>query len=425
MNPPAMPHPAQSFGYISTQASADPDTPGAVRLTRTLDEKVAYVETPAAVGQGLRREKWVRNLYGGERVYTLTADAEDLAAARPLTQWRAELATDLPGGPVNRKSPAVARVAAFARALLAVTAGLHDSRWRLGLTGPNNLYVVERPGTPTAVFLPDLGTAWVGQTSLAATSWLKGEKSDAALWGDESRLSRQLAAPVHYGPSFRPENWGELVQRDIKLVGRLIRYALAGDVSATVSPGSCPVWAVLDNAEKGKFVDSDGGSAAENFKQALLSALRAPVEERQGNGGVPPKPGISLPVLIAAVLFLAAAGVGGWYGYSKYKADTPVVAVDPEPIPPIQPPPIPPIPPPPQTVKELEKAWEAATTPIERGRLADQIAKLVPDHRYVGRSRAELLDEIRKTYAIAQNKGHVPLTSRVLYDLYKQLPEAP
>jgi hypothetical protein len=130
-----------------------------------------------------------------------------------------------------------------------------------------------------------------------------------------------------------------------------------------------------------------------------------------------------VPVVLAALVLLAA-GVGGWYGYSKYKADTPVAVVDPEPIPPITPPPITP-PPPPQTVKELEKAWETAATPIDRGRLADQIAKLVPDHRYVGRSRTELLDEIRRTYAIARSGGHVPLTSRELFVVYKQLPEAP
>jgi hypothetical protein len=211
-----------AFGKLGATAAFLPIPAGnlTVKLTRAVGDAVEYV-SPPPVGQGLKALRWERDPLAGPAVYTLKAATADLAAAVPLSRWRNAVAGDFPDRTaLNRKSAGARRLAEFARALLTFTAALHRARWRLGLVEPDNLYLIERETTD--VFLPDLGFAWVGTVSLAKPNWLRAEAQDRTLW-EEERTTRQYAAPIHYQKYLPSVAWDDVVQRDLRLVARVLR----------------------------------------------------------------------------------------------------------------------------------------------------------------------------------------------------------
>ena len=423
--PPGLP----SFGKLGTTSAFLPIPVGdvVVKLTRVLGQAVVYLPPP--VGQGLKGLRWERDQFAGtptSPAFSLKADTSDLRAAVSLSEWRSQIRASFPDGAVtNRKLDAVRRLAEFARGLLTFTADLHRQKWRLGLIDTDNLYLIERPPTSTEparteVFLPDLGFAWVGTISLAAPNWLRTEDArDNALWS-EDRNTRQYAAPLHYQRDKALAGaWNELVGRDLRVIARLIKYALTGDVTTRepAAAAKCPVWKVIRNAEAGKYEQTDTGSAAENMLADLLKELRAPIEPSINPGGSlqPTRRSKRLPILLG-VLLVAGGTLAGWWFLVRDNLDgkgTDAQGVTASGT----------------SVTPQEKLAETqvleATDLVAKGRAAAELAKINPNHPLVAKTRQELLDEIQRQWNIAQAKGHNPLITRELVDALKQLPESP
>ncbi len=404
-----------------------------VKLVRAVGDAVEYVEPPQGVGQGFKGLKWERDPHEGQAAFTLKAATADLAAALPLAQWRAAVAADFPDRTaLQRRSAGARRLAEFARGLLTVTAALHRARWRLGLVEPDNLYLLERETTD--VFLPDLGFAWVGTISLAKPNWLRAEDHDRDLWAEE-RATRQYAAPIHYQKYLPSVPWDQLVQRDLRLVARLLRFVLTGSVGGTepANASRCPVWRVIRDAEAGRFVDTDKGFAAENMLSALLAGMKAPPEPATGDDHKKkPHRGQWVPALLL-VLLLGAGAVGIWYFLNrpgdgnatpnsemakgsngttgKTSPTGRAVPPDTSRVPP--------------KVDDLADRVTKAPNVIAKGRAAVDLGKVDPRHPLVAQTRAELWAAYKEAYRKAQGGEHLPLRTQEILGLFKQLPESP
>ena len=310
----------------------------------------------------------------------------------------------------NHKSPQAQRLLEFARGLLTIVAALHQHQWRLGLTDPENLYLIE--GQTTQVFLPDLGFAWVGTITLAKPSWLKEEATDLDLWA-EDRGTRQYAAPTHYRKYLPDADWEALVQKDLRLVARLFRFVLTGQVkgSEPARAGHCPVWRVIHEAEAGRFVTTENASAAEKMLHAMLTRLGT-------RGAAPPPPSSNWGAVLAFLLLIVGgSAVGLWWLFFANAPNPMDAGKDP----------------PDRPRPDAIAAAAAIPDLAERARAALQLRQdpnLSPEDKeaiatLLARMREELLEEIRKNWAAAQKGEHLPLRTRELMDLLNQIPEAP
>lgn len=438
-----MPTPAQPnspnfppFGLLKSSSSFRLIPPGntTVQLVRPVGDSVEYVPPPT--GQGIASWVWERDPGANPPTFLLRAPAADLGAAAPLAQWRGGLAPDFPNGVVQSLSAAgTKRFTAFARALLTLTAELHRAKWRLGLTGPENVYVIERD--KVSLFLPDLGFAWVGLVATTKPNWLGATAADRPLWSEERTL-RQYAAPTHYEgrhPAItagNPAGWAELVQQDLRVCARLFRFALTGDAGAAEPAGakSCPIWRTIRDAEAGKYVATDTAAAAEQMRDALLAALGVPlrVPTEPKSGAVPVQTWRKWPRAIAACLAVTVAvvtvAVVGVVMFTKDPTPSPdVVKKDEEKEKPKTNP----------SVTDAIAASQAIRDIAEKARKALELSQRPdltgPDKAAVNefqkQTRAEVLAEIKKYYAAAQQGQHLPLKTQELYALYKQFPETP
>ncbi len=401
-NQPAFP--SLPFGKLGTQGEflQIPVGDVSVKLTRKLNKQVEYLPSP--VGQGFKDVKWERNQLAEAGVYTLEAETADLSLAVPLAQWREQVTHDFPNQMVSgRGSAGAKRLAEFARGLLTVTARLHRDHWRLGLVDLDNLYLIERDGA-ISVFLPDLGFAWMGTIALAKPNWLKvDETRDQMLWAEE-RLTRQYAAPSQY-QQFLKTPWEELVQRDLRLVARLLRFLLTGDLAGArpAGAGRCPVWKVIGAAEAGQFQDNETGSAAENMLAALLTGL-----ETRGSAVPSTATGTrgnrTRWWLAAALLVVLGGAVGlGWFFSRETVVQKAIAEVN-------------------QTDDIAEKARKAVALSALPG-LSPEDRKTIAQVQAA--TRAQLLDEIKRSWRAAQQGAHLPLRTRELRDLLDKLPDNP
>jgi hypothetical protein len=427
-SPETAPAGVRSFGKLQSAVALLPPTAGSrdLKLTRGVTEDTDYAEPPGEVGQGIKGWVWVKDPGAAQKVYTLKAPRADLEAAVPLAEWRDRVRADFPNGVVaNRRSPAARRLAEFARRLLSLTADLHRNNWRLGLVDTDNVYLVEdAAANTTAVFLPDLGFAWLGRIVTTAPNWLAG---GTELWG-EKRVTRQCAAPKHRESHPAGAEWPELVQRDLRVAARLLKFVLTGDVRKDAPPdaGGCPVWKVIRKAEGGGYTDTDAGLAAENMLAELLAGLRAPPEP----GPAPQKTGGSATAVLVSLVLLLAAGAAGWWFFFLREHEQVASTGTPGPgTGPDRPGPGPPPKhkPPEPRVEPGTAADKVRKAPnlLEKGKAAVELSKSDPKHELVARTRAELWAAYKEAYRQAHLGEHLPLRSQELLALFNQLPETP
>lgn len=202
------------------------------------------------------------------------------------------------------------RLDAAVFALLGAAGRLHDAGWRLGLIAPENVIVDADNG----VTLIDLGFTSSGEGGEPA--WLADDTAanpPRAIW-EEEPARRQSAAPGAAAPVS--------VASDLACLARLIAWVLTGRPAASVSPLAGDVWAVLVDAEGGRFVSA--AEFAEVLREAPPSSHYAapPVAEelvrRPGVGRWLRRAGVA-----AALLAVAAAGVGLWRAWPEAKRKTP------------------------------------------------------------------------------------------------------
>ena len=307
-----------SFGLLGSSAAFLPIPVGnrTVKLARTVGNEVVYAAPPP--GHGLGATKWERDALGGPNGYALKLPTAEVQGLVSLRHWRGVYAAAFPDGCVsNRNTPAARQLAEFARGLLTHTAALHRAGWRLGMASPDSVYLATTD--PARVFLPDLGFAWVGQMALTKPGWLGADPTDAALWGEDRKL-RQLAAPEQYrtrhpAAGGKPGLPVELVQQDLKVVGAVLGFMLAGKLGGPEPAGArrCPVWAVIRDANAGKFGGTE--ESAEQMLEAVLTGLKVPPDPtlttpggNQGKGGAGKR-----IALLALLLVLGGVAFAAWY----------------------------------------------------------------------------------------------------------------
>ena len=308
-----------SFGLLGSTAAFVPIPVGnaTVKLSRTVGNDVTYIPPPAGHGAGVA--KWDKDPLAGANGYAVKLPTAQVRALTSVRQWRRVYGESFPDGVVgNRHSPAAKQLTEFARGLLTHAAELHRSGWRLGLLSPDTAYLSS--SDPARVFLPDLGFAWLGQMALTKPAWLSSEPADAPLWGEERKL-RQLCAPEQYGKRHPAANApAELVQQDLKVVGRLLAFMLTGQIGGPEPAGAkrCPVWATVRAANAGQFTGTDDTSPAEQMLEHLLTGMRAPLDTTPK--ATPAKKGGGLGLLLALLfvfLVLAGGAVGIWWLWQK------------------------------------------------------------------------------------------------------------
>lgn len=310
-----------SFGLLGSTAAFVPIPVGnaTVKLARKVGNEVAYAAPPTGHGAGVA--KWDKDPIAGPSGYAVKLPTATVRTLVSVRQWRAVYADSFPDGVVsNRHSPAATQLAEFARGLLTVAAELHRHRWRLGLLSPDAAYLSS--SDPAAVFLPDLGFAWVGQNALTKPHWLTTEPTDAAWWGEDRKV-RQLCSPEQCrGRHPSAGDPDALAQQDLRVVAKLLAFMLTGNAGGPEPVGArrCPVWATIRAAQAGEFTGTTDASPAEQMLDHLLAGLKAPPPVPAGGKRPPPKKG-GAGVWAAVAFVLLVLGGGGaagiWWLWNK------------------------------------------------------------------------------------------------------------
>jgi hypothetical protein len=309
-----------SFGLLGSTAAFVPIPVGnaTVKLSRKVGNDVAYAVPPAGHGAGVA--KWDKDPIAGPTGYAVKVPTATVRTLVSVRQWRAVYADGFPDGTVpNRSSPATKQLAEFARGLLSFAAELHRHGWRLGLLSPDSVYLSS--ADPSAVFLPDLGFAWVGQNPLTKPAWLATDPTDGVWWGEDRKL-RQLCSPEHLrGRHPSANDTDALAQQDLRVVARLLAFMLTGKAGGPEPAGArrCPVWATARAAQAGEFTGANDATPAEQMLDHLFAGLKAPLEPAAGPRKPEPKRGgIGVWLALAFVLLvLGGGGAGIWWLWQK------------------------------------------------------------------------------------------------------------
>ena len=412
--PPAAEPTLPSYGFLgSTWAfTAVPLGRTIIKISRSLAANVEFLEPPVALG--LEGAKWERDRATEPLGYMFKAKAADLAELISLEDWRGQLQSQFPDRMISdRRSAGTKQVTDFARQLFKLVSILHAAGWRLGLLHPKAMYI--RASDPALIVWPDLGFAWVGTIEAVKPNWLKDEPEDAAWWG-EARLHRQYAAPAHLKRHPKAAGGADFIQQDLHTVAQLLKYLITGSVAVAL-PAKCPLGAVVANVGQRQYATADA------MWDDLRTKLKAPEEAPPMPAKGRPKSMVLASVAVAAVA-LAGAGLAAWFLLKEPSTDRAAVAsngnTEPTTTSPTTPATKPP-PPNPATVKELVDEIDQAKTLEAAGRAAAKLAAKDPNHPKVAQTREKLLSEIRATWIIAKQDGHVPGRSMILNDLYKQL----
>src|SRR5579883_545276 len=307
---------AATFGKLVADVVTPSYPPGTVRLVRQITSdpaRVRYDKPPVGSGSRVGSPSWVGSQDG---TYQLTAPA-DLAKAVQLAEWGPILCGRL--ADPSRRAAAEKQFNALAKALFGVTAQLHNAGWRLGLSDPDNVYVLPAPDGTVEVFLPDLGFVWIGSGEVGGwedeetrPGWLPATPPYPGLW-PEPAWQQQLAAPdvlKEYHPAFRnvpdPTRLPAAVQKeDLQVAARLLAFARTGRFQLGEHDRGPQA---LKDALAGKFSNADevwaklGKNVGTEFVPLTPAGVPVRTPERTRRRWAPAAAGISLLGVAAAVV---------------------------------------------------------------------------------------------------------------------------
>jgi hypothetical protein len=394
-----------SFGLLGTSVQRLLLPSDRLKLLRSPGDGVEYSSPPA--GQGFAGAGWHRDPHASPALFVLSAEESNLRSARSLAVWRTDLAKELPERCVTGvKSKGARLVGEFARALLTRVDDLHRAEWRLGLVGPDNLYVIPKADSSVLdLFLPDLGFCWTGTLDLTRPVWLSASASDAAWWPDRDPKWQHYCVPSVYrrlhpefaDPAARDAAWNAAKDRDLQLVARLLRYTLTGrpDGPEPSLARRCPIWHAIRAAEAGSF-----GGSAEAMLTSVQSGLRtASVPADSGGTGTTHGSPAKFILAALALLLIIGCGAAAWWFTRNTPADgTHATTPGSKPSPP-------------PTTLDADSGLNEVDA-RERDRLVQTV-------------RLELMAAIRTAYSASQNGEHLPLRTLELVTLFERLPPAP
>lgn len=298
---------------------------------RTVAPGVEYHEPPPIS----RLRKWLRRKAEWQLVFLMPYPGETAPASEDLLDIQASLAgrrASLKEGDTD-----LLRLDAAVDRFLGVVCELHEKHVPLGLVHPRSVRFVHDASSVETVQLPDLGFVFdVDSRAAVLPKWLE-DGSMRVLFDDgaDTRNERYLEwirQPSH--GTFEP-----LKYQDVKIVGRLLAYALAGDAEVrkwsggrcldavpppcgTLNDTACaPVWDAINGAISGRTL-----SVAE-----LREALRRDDARPSRHFLVKPEPPEPSPRLLETLLkraakpFAASAGaiLVVWAAYALWQAFAP------------------------------------------------------------------------------------------------------
>lgn len=403
----------KSFGKLGT--TSPPSSPGApvVKLARTVGDGVTYQAPPG--GQGTKPSTWERDplavgVPAGSKSFVLEMEARDGADAISFENWRARVAEDFAGGTIrNLRTVGVRELANVADALFVVVVRWHAAQWRVGMLDVDNFYVVRPGAADCRVFLPDTGFTWSSEIDWAKPKWLKEEPRDALLW-KEPRQTRQYVAPTDYLKAPGLVDWADLAQRDIRVVARLLKYALTGDVAGVEPVGSrCTLWKVIQAAEEGKYTD------AVALREAVRVALKYVPQSETSHP--PESRPWRLSAVLGGVLMLGLTTAIGVWQWGSWKVEV-ATSNDPEQKDVVEP--VPPKEEPGHSTNPVLSPSSGGLESLETR--VENVKDLKPEDKEVLALRAEILAKAAEVYAAIQ-KDHIPrpLESRKYFELLKRL----